>query len=105
MKAILPVLDESAKEPYYMQLYRYLRDAITHGEIGEGERLPSLRSLAKSTELSITTIEKAYDQLLVEGYIYSRAQSGYYAGRVAPARAQTAPYENAISGDKLGRRG
>ena len=91
MKAILPVFDESRKQPYYMQLYDYLKQAITAGEIQEGERLPSLRSLSKTTGLSLTTVEKAYDQLLVEGYITSRAQSGFYAGRVS---SSTVPSEN-----------
>ena len=99
MRAILPVLDEGRNEPYYMQLYGYLKNAIASGEIGEGERLPSLRSLAKSTGLSITTIEKAYDQLLVEGYVYSKAQSGFYAGKVTPARI--VPYENSLFDEKL----
>ena len=83
MKAILPVFDDPGKEPYYMQLYTYLKAAITSGEISEGEKLPSLRSLSRSTGLSITTVEKAYDQLLVEGYVCSRPQSGYYAEKVA----------------------
>lgn len=82
MKAIVPVLDESRKRPYYLQLYDYIKDAILKGDIMEGEKLPSLRSLARATELSITTIEQCYNQLLVEGYIYSRAQSGYYVSQV-----------------------
>lgn len=98
MKAILPVFDESRKMPYYMQLYDYLKQAITAGEITEGERLPSLRSLAKSTGLSLTTVEKAYDQLLVEGYITSRAQSGFYAGKVSSAGApRSGPAETVAS--------
>ncbi|MBQ9015128.1 MAG: PLP-dependent aminotransferase family protein [Firmicutes bacterium] len=101
MKAILPVLDDSRHEPYYMQLYRYLKQAILRGDIEEDERLPSLRSLSRSTGLSVTTIEKAYDQLLVEGYIYSRSQSGFYASRVASAGAKTVPYEDSISDRKL----
>ena len=84
MKAILPVLDETRKKPYYLQLYDYISGSILSGEISEGERLPSLRSLARSTGLSITTIEQCYNQLLVEGYIYSKAQSGYYVGKVFP---------------------
>ena len=100
MKAILPILDRNAKQPFYMQLYVYLKDAITAGEIAEGERLPSLRSLSKSTGLSITTIEKAYDQLLVEGYIYSRAQSGYYAGRVSSV-SPSVPSENSTFDEEL----
>lgn len=82
MKAILPVFDKTIKRAYYLQLYDYLKGAILRGELNENEKLPSLRSLSKSTELSITTIEQAYNQLLVEGYIYSKAQSGYYVSNV-----------------------
>ena len=74
MKALLPVFDESRKKPYYLQLYAYIKDAILAGEIKEGEKLPSLRSLARSTALSITTVEQSYNQLLVEGYIYAKPQ-------------------------------
>lgn len=82
MKAILPLLDENKKRPYYLQIYDYIKDAILQGDIMEGEKLPSLRSLAKSTGLSVTTIEQCYNQLLVEGYINSKAQSGYYVTNV-----------------------
>lgn len=78
MKAIMPVLDDSRKKPYYLQLYDYIKDAILKGEIRENEKLPSLRSLSRSTGLSVTTVEQSYNQLLVEGYVYSKAQSGYY---------------------------
>ena len=100
MKAILPVFSDPGTDPYYMQLYNYLKAAITSGEIGEGEKLPSLRSLSKSTGLSVTTVEKAYDQLLVEGYVCSKPQSGYYAEKVrrgqAPLPAASVPSENAV---------
>lgn len=82
MKAILPILSEHKKRAYYLQLYDYIKEAILKGELLEGEKLPSLRGLSKSTGLSVTTIELAYNQLLVEGYIYSRAQSGYYVNKV-----------------------
>ena len=106
MKAIQPVLSESANEPYYMQLYRYLKIAILRGDITEGERLPSLRSLSKSIGLSITTIEKAYDQLLVEGYnvyipvdcISSRSQIDYLwaSERMEKAGAIVTTYESIL---------
>ena len=70
MKAILPILSEHKKRAYYLQLYDYIKEAILKGELLEGEKLPSLRGLSKSTGLSVTTIELAYNQLLVEGYIY-----------------------------------
>jgi len=96
MKAIVPVLDETSKKPYYQQLYDYLKHAILAGDIMKGEKLPSLRNLAKSTGLSITTIEQSYNQLLVEGYIYSKAQSGYYVDDVFSHLNQTVPLNHSI---------
>ena len=96
MKAILPLLDESRKRPYYLQVYDYIKEAILTGNIMEGEELPSLRSLSRSTGLSVTTIEQCYNQLLVEGYIYSKAQSGYYVTNVFPHSKKAAPAESKI---------
>lgn len=96
MKAVLPVLDENKKRPYYLQLYDYIKNAILSGDIMEGEKLPSLRALARSTGLSITTIEQCYNQLLVEGYIYSKSQSGYYISKVFSHSNKTVPYKKGI---------
>ena len=79
MKAIIPNIDSNSSTPYYLQLYSYLKEAIVSGEIQADEKLPSLRLLSKNLKLSMTTISLAYDQLSVEGYIYSKPQSGYYA--------------------------
>lgn len=83
MITLTPVLSETSTMPLYLQLYRHIRSAILAGEIRAGERLPSLRSLSKSLKLSITTVEQAYNQLAVEGYIQSRPQSGYYTCDIA----------------------
>ncbi len=91
MKAILPVFDEMRSKPYYLQLYEYIKNLILSGDMTENDKLPSLRNLAKSTGLSVTTIEQAYNQLLVEGYIRSKPQSGYYVTRVLSHPVQTVP--------------
>ena len=67
-----------SKTPLYLQLYRYIKGEITCGNMPAGEKLPSLRKLAKDLGISVTTSEQAYNQLLVEGYIYSRPQSGFF---------------------------
>ena len=79
MKAIIPNIESNSSTPYYLQLYSYLKEAILSGEISADEKLPSLRLLSKNLKLSMTTVGLAYDQLSVEGYIYSRPQAGYYA--------------------------
>ena len=83
MKAIIPELQPESSIPLYLQLYHYMKTSILNGNILPSEKLPSLRSLSKSLGLSVTTIELAYNQLLVEGYIYSKPQSGYYVNQIA----------------------
>ncbi|QHI73191.1 MocR-like pyridoxine biosynthesis transcription factor PdxR [Aminipila terrae] len=78
MKAIIPEFDENSTRPLYLQLYDYIKKQILSNEMNPNEKLPSLRSLAERLNLSITTVNLAYSQLNVEGYIYSKPQSGYY---------------------------
>ncbi len=73
------VLSPNGKTPLYEQLYRALKEDILSGAIAGGEKLPSKRTLAEHLNISRITVEKAYDQLLAEGYILSRPRSGYYA--------------------------
>lgn len=101
MKAIVPVLEENKKKPYYLQLYNHIKRMILDGDINADEKLPSLRSLAKSTSLSITTIEQAYNQLLVEGYIYSKANSGYYVNSINAFSNSTVRTDLSISDEKV----
>ena len=63
-----------------MQLVRALRAAILRGELSPGQRLPSTRTLARELEISRTTSQYAYEQLLTEGYLEARRGS---ATRVA----------------------
>lgn len=83
MKAIIPDFQNDSAVPLYLQLYHYIKTAILEGSILPTEKLPSLRSLSKSLGLSLTTIELAYNQLLVEGYIYSKPQSGYFVNQIS----------------------
>ena len=78
MKRIILDTDNSNRQFLYEQLYSAIRDDILNGGIKAGEKLPSLRTLSNELGISLTTIEQAYSQLMVEGYIESRPQSGYY---------------------------
>ena len=75
--------DNNSSKSLYVQLYEYLRREIAEGRIGTGERLPSLRTMSEEAGMSVTTVKTAYEQLMVEGYLTSKPQSGYYAARGA----------------------
>ena len=87
MKPFVVTKKNSSDAPLYIQLYRHIRSEILTGGLSAGEKLPSLRSLAAETGVSVTTAEQAYSQLLTEGYLVSRPQSGYYVAEIPGAIA------------------
>lgn len=70
---------EETDKPLYVQLYYCIRNEIEMGKIPANHPIPSIRKIKKELGLSSTTVENAYNQLMVEGYIYSIPQKGYYA--------------------------
>lgn len=87
MKPIILDSDNSFSEFLYIQLYEAIKDDILSGAMAAGEKLPSLRSLSKDLGISITTTGQAYNQLLVEGYIVSKPQSGYYVAHISSVQS------------------
>jgi GntR family transcriptional regulator/MocR family aminotransferase len=71
-------IDKKNGQPLYQQLYEQLRTAAQRGSLRPGQKLPSIRRLSEDLGLSRTTIESAYQQLCVEGYIEARPQRGYF---------------------------
>lgn len=69
--------------PLYEQIYEYIRKNIADGKISQGEKLPSTRFMAKYLQVSRSTVELAYEQLLSEGYIESQPCRGYYVCDIA----------------------
>lgn len=83
MKPVMIQFESDSQKPKYQQLYEYISRAILSGEMQAGEKLPSLRKLARDLGISVTTAGEAYSQLQVEGYIYSRPQAGYFVSDVS----------------------
>lgn len=67
----------SAGKFRYLDLYRAVKSCIAKQEIPPNWRLPSSRQLAERLGLSRTTVNTAYELLLLEKLIVSRAGSGY----------------------------
>ncbi len=77
-------LNPESPEPLHRQLYDELRRAILSGRIATGSRLPASRDLASVSRVSRNTVLSAYEQLLAEGYIQSRAGSGTFVSDAVP---------------------
>lgn len=82
MLEITPVFELKSKIPLYIQLSDYIKQQILIGKIPAGEKLPSKRKLSSYLELSINTIQAAYDQLIAEGYIMSIPRKGVFVSQL-----------------------
>jgi GntR family transcriptional regulator/MocR family aminotransferase len=71
-------IDRKRKKAAYLQLYDQMRDEIVNGIYGCGMKIPSKRTLAEETGMSVITVEHAYALLCDEGYIEPRERSGYF---------------------------
>lgn len=76
-------LNSNSRKPLYEQIYDYIRINIADGKISCGEKLPSTRFLSRHLQVSRSTVELAYEQLLSEGYIESEPCRGYYASDIS----------------------
>ena len=65
--------------PIYEQIKDGLRKLIVTGAIGADEKLPSVRALATQLSINPNTIQRAYEALEAEGYVYSVPGKGSFA--------------------------
>lgn len=72
-------LDYRDARPIYEQVRDGLRRLMVTGVIREGEKLPSVRSLAASLAINPNTIQRAYEQLESDGYVQSIPGKGSFA--------------------------
>jgi len=64
--------------PLYLQLKRWVEDAIARGAIGPGDALPSERDLAARVQVSRVTVRKAVQHLVRDGVLLQRHGSGTF---------------------------
>lgn len=72
------IVSNKASSPLYEQIAKQIKAAIMNGELKAGEAIPSVRSLAKSLQISILTVQKAYTTLQEDGFIETTAGKGCY---------------------------
>lgn len=64
--------------PYYEQLVLRVKQQIVHGILQPGDRLPSVREMARQEQLNPNTVSKAYKQLEAQQVIMTVHGKGTY---------------------------
>ena len=77
--------------PIYEQIKDGLRKLIVTGALHTDDKLPSVRALAQQLSINPNTIQRAYNELEGEGYIYSVPGKGSF---VAPKNTELLREEN-----------
>ena len=62
----------------YLRIYEKLKDDIVSGIYAFNDKLPSKRVAADRFNVSVITVQHAYELLEDEGYIHARQRSGYF---------------------------
>lgn len=71
-------LQPESNKTLYEQIYEFIRNEIRAGNLLQNEKLPSARFLAGTLQVSRTTVDMAYGQLVSEGYLEARPRQGYF---------------------------
>jgi len=75
-------IDKNSNIPLYIQLYEYIKNEIVNNTFRANYKLPSIREAAALLNISKTTIENTYNQLIVEGYIENIPKRGFFVNEI-----------------------
>lgn len=90
--------------PLYLQLKRFIEDAIRNELVHAGDALPSERDIAARLDVSRVTVRKAVQQLVREGVLVQRHGSGTYVASLPRRVEQSLSHLTSFTED-MARRG
>ena len=82
-------IDLSDHRPLYEQIKDKIKELIITGAVVENEKIPSVRELAQQLTINPNTIQRAYKDLELEGFIYSIRAKGSFAAPVSHIMKKT----------------
>jgi DNA-binding transcriptional MocR family regulator len=86
---VMSALPQSHPPPIYQQLATHYRGVIHAGALRPGDRMPSLRTLMRQHQVSLSTALQLSRQLEDEGWLEARPRSGYFVR--TPMRRSLSP--------------
>ncbi|UJL46177.1 GntR family transcriptional regulator [Virgibacillus sp. NKC19-16] len=79
-------VSQASPKPMYEQVVEEIQRLIVAGEMEPGEMLPSIRELSKELTTSGITIRRAYQELELIGFIYTRKGKGSFVSALSEER-------------------
>ena len=90
MTLLLHLSDQSA-DSLQQQIVRQIRAKVLGGELAADADLPSIRGFARDHQVSVITVQRAYESLERLGLIHSRRGKGFFvSARTAADRSALA---------------
>lgn len=77
-------IDFKSGVPFYRQIIEQIKFGIASGELGPGDRLPTVRQLAVELSINPNTVVRAYRELEIEGVLNTQQGSGTFIGNEKP---------------------
>ena len=75
------IIDYNDKRPIYEQIIERFQTLIINGVMETDEKLPSVRTLAVELSINPNTIQRAYTELEMDGFIYTVKGRGTFVKR------------------------
>jgi GntR family transcriptional regulator len=76
---VLPIrIDPASAEPLFEQVVFAVKSAVARGTAAAGDRLPSVRELARELAINPNTVVRAYEVLERDGVIVRRQGAGCF---------------------------
>ena len=76
-------LTELSDESLQSQIARQIRAKVLAGELNAEGVLPSIRGLAREQQISVITVQRAYEALERDGLIHSRRGKGFFVSELS----------------------
>lgn len=76
------IISSNRNKPIYEQITSQIKGKIMSGELQAGDPIPSMRALAKSIQVSVITVQKAYEDLQRDGFIETTVGRGSFVSAV-----------------------
>jgi len=77
-------IDHKSGVPFYRQIIEQIKFGIANGELGSGDRLPTVRQLAVDVSINPNTVVRAYRELEIERILDTQQGSGTFVGTERP---------------------